>query len=193
MSRLNLIQSLKEYQSRYPEEKNTVHDFISFIDHFPLCFDRALQTGHVTGSAWIINRFATHCLLVYHKKLQRWLQPGGHADGIPDVYQVAFREAREETGLKDLSPISESFFDIDIHTIPSRPGEPAHAHYDIRYLFRADKDELLILSKESLDLQWIPLEQLDELTESNQSILRMAEKAKALAGNRQHQPKGDHH
>jgi 8-oxo-dGTP pyrophosphatase MutT (NUDIX family) len=192
VSRVNLIQALKEYQSSYPAEKKTCDDFISFVDKNPLCFDRALQKGHVTGSAWIINHDTTHCLLVFHKKLQRWLQPGGHADGNPDVYQVALREAMEETGLKHFSAISENIFDLDIHTIPSRPGEPEHAHYDIRYLFVADKQEPLIISGESLHLEWIALEELDQITKSNQSILRMADKAKVLARNHQHQPKGDH-
>ena len=139
------------------------------------CFARSLQVGHVTGSAWIIDSPHKHCLLTHHKKLDRWLQLGGHADGDGNTARVATREALEESGLKSLQLVSLEIFDLDIHTIPERGDEPEHQHFDVRYLFETSRDAPLVVSDESNDLAWIALDDIEALT-SERSILRMVEK-----------------
>ena len=147
---------------------------------------RDSQTGHVTGSAWILNRQRTHALLLHHLKLNRWLQPGGHLDeNDASPAAGAMREAREETGLAHLSLGSEALFDVDVHSIPARaarPGksaaEPAHLHYDVRYLIIAAEMRVAI-SEESLDAKWMSLEDLAQPSHER-SIARMAEKTLRL-------------
>jgi 8-oxo-dGTP pyrophosphatase MutT (NUDIX family) len=97
------------------------------------------------------------------------------SDGEPNTLNVALREAIEESGLKTIEPISEDIFDVDVHDIPARKNEPAHFHYDIRFLFEADDKEKLIITNESNDLRWIPLDRMEEYT-TEESVMRMVRK-----------------
>jgi 8-oxo-dGTP pyrophosphatase MutT (NUDIX family) len=117
---------------------------------------------------------------VHHGTLNKWLQPGGHADGEEDVLNVALREAREETGVQNFEVYNNDFFDIDVHPIPERCGFPQHLHYDIRFLFKADKKERITVSQESHDVAWIEIEKLNVLTGGNGSIMRMIHKLRAI-------------
>lgn len=148
---------------------------IEFVKSYPNCFDRSLLIGHITGSAFIINKGKNKTLLTHHHKLEKWLQLGGHSDGDPDTVNVALREAEEESGLKKIIPLSSEIFDVDVHEIPARKDEPAHFHYDIRFLFEADDSEPLVISSESKDLAWIPLDRIEEYTRE-ESVLRMVRK-----------------
>ena len=140
---------------------------------------RSLAIGHVTGSVWVIDRERSCALLTHHRKLDKWLQPGGHADGDPDILRVALREAREESGLEAIQAVSEQIFDIDIHTIPARGREPEHLHYDVRFLIEADRGAPLAVSEESRSLAWIPLGRIVELN-PEESIARMVAKTRRL-------------
>ena len=86
-------------------------------------------------------------MLTHHRKLDRWLQLGGHVDGEQAVHVAALREAQEESGLQHFSFVKIAGrllpFDIDIHPIPATPAEPAHHHYDLRYLLLAGPDQTL--------------------------------------------------
>jgi 8-oxo-dGTP pyrophosphatase MutT (NUDIX family) len=139
------------------------------------CFERKLAIGHVTGSAWLVNRAGTHVLLTHHKKLDMWVQLGGHADGDADVFRVARREAQEESGLEAIEPVSAEIFDIDVHRIPARGTEPEHLHWDLRFAFRAAGGEAYRVSDESHDLAWIEIARLETVT-GEESMLRMARK-----------------
>lgn len=177
MQRTPLLKLIEAYDPADSEEIDFKNDFISFIIKNEDCFERTLSIGHITGSAWIINQSVSKALLTHHNKLDRWLQLGGHADGNPNIIEVASNEAREESGLNSLELASKSIFDIDIHTIPARQNEPEHLHYDIRFLFVADENELLHVSSESKSLKWLPLNSLADYTQHNRSILRMAKKS----------------
>jgi 8-oxo-dGTP pyrophosphatase MutT (NUDIX family) len=119
-------------------------------------------------------------LLVHHRKLDKWLQPGGHADGDPDLLAVALREAREETGLTRLRAVSPEVFDVDRHWIPPRNDTPGHWHLDLRFLVEADPEEELIVSDESHDLMWVELTRVAVLN-PEESMLRMVRKTVAPA------------
>ena len=99
MHRAPLLGLLDEYLDRHADEKKTVDLFRRFIQHNRDCFERHLAEGHLTGSAWILDRSRTRALLTHHRKLDCWIQLGGHADGDSDLLRVAAREAREESGL----------------------------------------------------------------------------------------------
>lgn len=181
MHRQNLLQKLNDYSPEFEAEEEFRASFLSFVNKNHDCFERSLEEGHVTGSAWIINKSGTKALLTHHHKLNRWLQLGGHADGDSDIINVATNEALEESGLKSIKLVKEAIFDIDIHTIPARKTDPEHLHYDVRFLFEADEDEPLIVSSESKDLAWVELDQLESFIDSNDSILRMARKSLQLS------------
>jgi 8-oxo-dGTP pyrophosphatase MutT (NUDIX family) len=174
-----LIHSLKNYRPDGEDEKSFIPKFLDLLHH-PNAFQRHHLPGHVTGSAWIVDSSGDFVLLTHHAKLNKWLQPGGHADGEENVINVARREAVEETGLKDLHLVQKEIFDIDIHVIPARKDFPEHFHYDIRFLFRANKEEALILTDESHALDWVNVNQLSHFTSNNVSMLRMAAKARLL-------------
>lgn len=171
-----MIESLRNYTSPYKEEQFFVERFLALLKQ-ENCFQRTHLPGHITGSVWIVDEARTHVLLTHHARLNRWLQPGGHSDGDEDALAVALREADEETGLKKLNVLHAGIFDIDIHPIPARADFPAHDHYDIRFLISGDRNEPLIISEESHDLRWIPLNDLDQYNDSG-SLRRMKEKAK---------------
>lgn len=174
-NRTSLIGEIASYHSNYEEELPFKDRFLKLLGH-PRAFFRDHLPGHITGSAWIVDPSRKFALLTHHAKLNRWLQPGGHADGEEDVVSVALREAREETGLTSLRLISHGIFDLDIHSIPGRNDFPQHDHYDIRCLFEAGMGEQTIISEESHELAWIHVDDLPEKTRNNASILRMARK-----------------
>lgn len=93
----------------------------------------------MTGSAWLLNPDGTKVLLTHHKKLNRWLQFGGHSDGESNTWNVALREVTEESGIQNIQFVSSDIFDVDIHTIPenSKKNEPEHKHYDIRFFIKS--------------------------------------------------------
>ena len=179
MHRNELIRKLRDYQTEWENESDTVERFIEFVSNNEDCFERNLKEGHITGSAWVVSKDGRQVLLTHHKKLNRWLQLGGHADGNSDVLGVAIREAVEESGLERVRPISEKIFDIDIHKIPGRGQEPEHYHYDVTYILKVVGNEEYAVSDESHNLGWIEIEKLSELT-GEESMLRMARKWKAV-------------
>ncbi len=179
MTKNNLLAMLATHTPHDPHEREMCARIARFVADHDDCFERSLLIGHVTGSAWVLDTSHTHTLLTHHRKLDKWLQLGGHADGEPDVLRVALREAMEESGLTGIRPASESIFDVDIHLIPARGGEPGHFHYDVRFLFTAGRGEPLKLSNESKALAWVELGRVDQLTQE-ESMLRMVRKTQDL-------------
>ena len=179
MDRAQLLSEFGTYATNDPVEKQFISRFVGLLQHQD-AFLRSHLPGHITGSAWIIDKESGDVLLTHHAKLNRWLQPGGHADGDENVMRVAAREAQEETGLQQLTLVSDKIFDIDIHTIPARGDMPAHLHFDIRYLFYSDKKHPLVITHESHDLRWIALAGVADVCQGNESMMRMARKASSL-------------
>ena len=138
----------------------------------------APEWGHVTGSAWVVNRSFSRVVLLHHGKLNIWVQPGGHCDGESNVLGVAGREATEETGLH-VTPHNTRIFDIDVHRIPEYSGTPAHLHFDVRYIFVADENQTVVCSHESKAVRWMTLEEAEELS-GEESIARMIRKTRSL-------------
>lgn len=120
------------------------------------------EPGHFTASGFVLSPDGGSVLLVLHRKLNRWLQPGGHIDpGDADLFAGACREVAEETGLTGLKPADgfNGIYDLDIHPIPARTAEPAHGHFDVRFLLRASATDIT-RNDETHDAEWVPLDAL---------------------------------
>jgi len=182
--RMMLLYALGSYRERYPEEAEVVDRLAAFVEDEPNCFERTTKEGHITGSAWIVDPTGTRILLTHHRKLDKWLQLGGHADGDSDILAVAVREAREESGVEDVVPVSTQIFDVDIHSIPARGEEPEHFHYDVRFILRAAHTDHIV-SDESHDLAWVSIHKIGDYTIEG-SMLRMAQKHVQLLSNNLH-------
>jgi 8-oxo-dGTP pyrophosphatase MutT (NUDIX family) len=137
-------------------------DMQAFIARHPDALHRTCREGHFTGSAIVVDAAADRVLLLFHAKHQRWLQPGGHADGDANLASVALREATEETGIAGLR-IDPDPLDLDVHPIGARPGEPAHLHLDARYLVVAPAGAVPERNHESEHLEWFAPDRLDGL------------------------------
>jgi 8-oxo-dGTP pyrophosphatase MutT (NUDIX family) len=175
-----LLNEVRAYRPHDERERAMRDRLAAFLQaHGIRAFDRALQPGHVTASAWIVDPDRRQTVLLHHRKLERWLQLGGHVDGDPDVRRSALREAREESGLRTLRLIDERIYDIDVHAIPARGDEPAHDHYDVRFALEADPREPLVRNAESHDVRWIALTDLEAYAVDD-SVRRLAAKTAAL-------------
>jgi 8-oxo-dGTP pyrophosphatase MutT (NUDIX family) len=156
-----------------PTDAATLAEFIAFAAAHPDCCERTLATGHFTGSAWLVSADGERVLLTHHRKLNRWLQLGGHADGDGDLAAVALREAEEESGLSRLL-VEGGIFDLDRHLIPARGSEPAHWHHDVRFVVRATDDEYFVANEESNELAWRRISELAADGAMEESMRRMA-------------------
>jgi 8-oxo-dGTP pyrophosphatase MutT (NUDIX family) len=189
MHRRPLLEMLERYRQAFPAEVSIVGQICSLVEGHADCFQRTCRPGHITGAAWIASADRRRFLLTHHRKLDRWLQLGGHADGQSSVDEVALREAREESGLSafDMVPIDGVLmpFDVDVHQIPARYDaagqmlEDAHEHYDIRFLMVAHAGQEISASDESHDVGWFTPEEIRQLTDE-ESVLRMLRKALEL-------------
>ncbi|OGB97767.1 hypothetical protein A3F06_03035 [candidate division TM6 bacterium RIFCSPHIGHO2_12_FULL_36_22] len=179
MHRKFLINLLQNYNPLATEEVGFKVRMLNFINQYEDCFERSLDIGHITGSAFLLNKDRSKALLMHHTKLDRWLQLGGHCDGNSDVLAVAIKEAQEESGIMGIEPISMEIFDIDIHCIPANSREKEHDHYDVRFLLQVTSDEKLVQNRESKELRWIG-QDLNELPINNRSVTRMFDKWFAL-------------
>ena len=143
-----------------PELDDAKRKFFELAALDPGALDRSTAPGHLTGSALVLNHDATETILLFHTKLQRWLQPGGHADGEANLARVALKEATEETGIEGLQ-IVDPAIDIDIHNVAPDGADPVY-HYDVRFLVFAPADAEPVSNHESQDIRWVPFDQLDD-------------------------------
>lgn len=139
---------------------------------------RTCRPGHLTGSAFVIDPSRPATLLLFHTKLQRWLQPGGHADGDTNLAHVALREATEETGIAGLRVVVPAI-DVDVHEV-NPPNEDAHLHLDVRFLVLAPAGSMPTGNHESQDLRWIAEDALDAF-DLDEGLRRMAAKGFKVA------------
>lgn len=141
--------------------------------------------GHFTASAFVLSPDRRDLVLIHHKKLGIWVQPGGHVEPTDeDLLGSARREVLEEVGLSDLqslaAPRESPLFDVDIHMIPARKADPAHEHFDVRFAFVAPTRNL-VHSEEVADLRWVPLDEVRQMG-TDQSVLRAVEKLRRFSG-----------
>lgn len=150
--------------------------------------------GHFTASAFVLSPDATALLLIFHRRLGHWLQPGGHLEaGDASVVAAARREVREESGLVALDdlaigvggagaeaecPGDGALLDLDVHPIPAHAAEPAHEHFDVRVLLRA-RSAALAPGVEVGGACWVPLAEMAAAM-TDESVRRVAAKLAGL-------------
>ena len=185
-----LAEALARHQPEDAAEDQDLAQIRGFVGRHPEPFDRRIREGHLTGSAIVISADGARTLLLHHRKLDRWLQPGGHGDpGETTGEDVALREALEETGLAGLvlHPSAPRPLDVDIHDIPARGAEPAHQHLDLRYLVVAPDGAFSRSAEETRDMRWVSWEELPTLGAEggtlgpDPGLLRALEKARKIA------------
>ena len=167
------------------EEESCRQRMLELLDTRSDCFLRDAFPAHFTGSALVLAADGSKALLHHHRKLDRWLQFGGHCDGEENVLSVARREAHEESGIEGLVVASVRPFDLDIHEIPAHGDEPVHFHYDVRYVLIAPETAEAKTSAESKELRWFTFGELQDW-DLDPGLRRLVGKWNALAIRRNH-------
>lgn len=147
------------YVPRDEQEAADKAIMLDCIDRFSDVYERTNLICHVTASAWITNKRRDRVLMIYHNIYDSWAWTGGHADGERDLLRVAFREAREETGLRSVCPASDRLLSIETLTVNPhvKRGKfvPAHLHLNGTFLLIADEAEpLTVKADENSAVQW---------------------------------------
>jgi 8-oxo-dGTP pyrophosphatase MutT (NUDIX family) len=158
--RVELLEELRQYRAADSAEGQHLRDVLDLLSYGLAPFARdSFVPGHITASVFIVDPGTKRLLLHHHRRLDRWLQMGGHVNLGERIPEAALREGAEESGLDDLELI-DGVADVDVHEIPAANGEPEHCHYDVRYVARTKQpDKIRIAGAESKDLSWVDLDQ----------------------------------
>ncbi len=187
MTMQTLVAQLEAYAPSYDVEKTHRLHMLHLAKHVPNCLNRkTFAPGHFTASAFVSTPQFDKVLMLHHATLQKWMQPGGHADDDPELLRGALREVEEELGLQqaDLTLWNHgAIFDLDCHAIPHNPkkDEPEHIHFDVRFLLICAERE--IISPEGLQTQWWPIAEGLDAFQEDDGNLRAFEKLQRMAQN----------
>lgn len=157
-----------------PDHEAARRQILEFLDDHPDALLRTCAPGHLTGSALVVDPRTRGVLLLFHAKVRRWLQPGGHADGDANLAHVALREATEETGIDGLRVVTPAL-DLDVHVFHNASAvEPDHLHLDVRHLVLAPRSPEVAANHESDGTAWVSLGDLARY-DVDPGTVRMAE------------------
>jgi len=176
MERQEILKLIAAFRPDDEKENKIRERFLSLLSESRDVTARDSWPGHITSSAIILDDSFERILLINHKKLGRWLQPGGHIEDDCSLQEAAMREVYEETGIRSLTPLLEGIFDLDIHQIPASVAHPEHYHYDVRFLYVTGNGEMPVHDPgETLGAEWFSVEKIiaDGFDES---FLRVVEK-----------------
>ena len=168
---MDIIEQLKNYEPYNEQEKHDKAGILQYLEREKDVFSRNNKMAHMTASAWVVNKDRTKVVMIYHNIYDSWSWMGGHADGEEDLFAVAIKEVKEESGLNNIIPISTDIFSLEILTVDGhiKRGEyvSSHLHLNITYLFEADEKEILtIKADENSGVEWFGLdESIDRSTE----------------------------
>lgn len=176
------LEEVLDYIPFDADEESHKQRLIELLNTAQQPFSREELGGHVTGSVLVVNETKDKTFLILHKKMKIWLQPGGHCDGNPIPRETAYREVIEETGFTQFN-LEETIFDIDVHPIGAFTKgsitEPAHFHYDVRYLAIINENEPIMLQEEEVDDgRWFTLEEARKIN-PHRPFTRMIDKLEA--------------
>jgi 8-oxo-dGTP pyrophosphatase MutT (NUDIX family) len=174
---------LSRYRPANATEAGFVERMLELSRAGGACERSHFSPGHFTASAFVLSPERTDLVLIHHKKLGIWVQPGGHVEpSDAELTSAARREVLEEVGLAELEALPSAtgspIFDLDIHLIPARKADPAHEHFDVRFAYVA-KTRALVRSEEVADLRWVPISAVEQMG-TDESVLRAVNKLRAL-------------
>lgn len=141
-----------------PDAERHRRSILDFVDGHDDALHRSCRAGHLTGSALVVDDAGERVVVLHHRKLRRWLQPGGHCDGDANLAAVALREATEETGIEGLRVVPVAI-DLDVHEV-APPDDGPHLHLDVRYLVLAPAGSEPQGNHESNDIRWATMDEL---------------------------------
>ena len=172
---MDYIEEIKKYKPYNIQEEKDKEFILKCINDFDNILTRENIIVHITSSGYIVNKDFTKVLMVFHNIYNSWSWTGGHADGEEDLLKVAIKEAKEETAIKNIKPISKDIFSLDVITVEGhiRRGEyvSSHLHLSICYLLQGDeKDTLKIKEDENSGVKWIPIEEVDKYSTEEKMI-----------------------
>ena len=161
---MKIVEEIKKYRPCNAQEQRDQALILDFLEKNGDAFLRSNLLAHMTASSWIVNPERTKTLMVYHNLYDSWSWTGGHADGETDLLSVALREAREETGIAHVRPLSPEIFSLEVLTVDGheKRGEyvPSHLHMNVTYLLEAEEsDTLHICREENSGVAWFTLEE----------------------------------
>lgn len=162
---MDWIELIKKYNPYNEQEKNDKKILLSCIEAFDDILTRNNEIVHITSSAFVVNKTREKVLVVHHNIYNSWSWTGGHADGEEDLLAVAIKELKEETGVKNIQPITPQIFSMDILPVVGHLKREqyvsAHLHLSIAFLVEADEREVLIVKEdENSGVKWIPIEEM---------------------------------
>ncbi len=171
-----MAEQLARYRS-LPDENAAVDAILELLRSSPDPLARHIfEPGHLTVGAFVVA--GNQMLLIHHRRLGIWLEPGGHVDPEDVTLEAAAaRELLEETGIPGRL-VDDGIFDVDVHPIPAGKGEPAHRHFNIGYLFTADPVEP-VAAPEVVAARWVDLDDVPALN-TDAAVHRAAAKLRSL-------------
>ena len=178
---MEYIEQIKIYQPYNEQEEKDKEIMLNYINTFDNVLSRENEFGHFTASSWVLNKERTKVLLIYHKIYDSWAWTGGHADGDTDLLYTAIRETKEETGLKEIKPIQEDIFSLEIICVNGHIKKEkyvgSHVHLNCTYLLEADEnDELFIKEDENSGVKWVPIEEVKNISKEKWVVENIYEK-----------------
>lgn len=165
---LNILkENLEKYVPYNEQEEVDKEVMLSYINNFDNVLTRENKYGHFTSSAFVLNKERTKILMAYHKIYDSWAWVGGHSDGDSDLLHVAMKEAKEETGIKNVTPISENLYSLEIIVVNGHEKRgkyvASHVHLNATYLLEADEsEEIHIKEDENSGVKWVPINKILE-------------------------------
>lgn len=163
MSWINNIEVYSPYNEQEESDKNLIVEAIKKYDNI---LTRDNKVMHITSSGYIVNQSRDKVLMIYHKIYNSWSWTGGHADGDDDLLFVAIKEAKEETGLMEVTPISNNIFSLDILPVNGHVKKGSfvspHLHLSVAFLLEANENDILTVNVEETEgVKWIPINELN--------------------------------
>ena len=160
------INNFVPYNEQEEVEKNIM---LKFINDFDDVLTRENVYGHFTSSAFVLNKERTKILMIYHKIYNSWAWTGGHSDGDNNLLYVAMKEAKEETGIKNVKPILNDIYSLELISVRGhiKKGKyvASHTHFNVTYLLEADEnEEIHIKEDENIGVKWVPIDEILDAT-----------------------------